>query len=438
MRNATTNLKSVRSYNERLLLQRLREDGTAKSRAQIAREMGLPPQTVANIAKRLLDDELLAEVGKVEDTGGKPGVTLKVNPDGGYAIGVQIDQEKTTVVIMNLLGEVPDGWWESKDTPRESPSEVLELIRGSVEGLVDKAKLNPERILGIGVAFPGPVNYEDGSVNWTHLVGWDKQYALKAELEKMFDFGYEITVENDATAASVAEFYAGEAAGCDNFCFVYMGAGVGAGLFIDGRPYRAVSAGEFGHIPLDPINGPECWCGGNGTKTYGCVEQFAKPATLEQAVKDLLGNEEKNEEVTARLASGEWKASTLVEAYERGVKSFSFEEICRAAVVDEDPLALWALRDKEDSSATMLGHGVAGLVNVMGPELIVLGGWGVEQAPQVYEKAVYALANARKPLRGGKEVPVKMSAFSEKRGDPPGGALGAASMLLYEKYAPRI
>lgn len=435
MQSGTTDPRSVRDHNTRLVLQWLRKDRQARSRATIAREMKLTSQTASNIVRRLIEAGLLVEAGKDTHTGGKPGVKFRVNPHGAYAIGVQVDSNNTTTIIttiiMNLLGEVIDS--ENHHTSLEGPAEVLGYIKEAVERLVGRAVLNTKKIVGLGVAFPGPMNTGTGIVNWIPrrldpLEKWPKPFALKAELEKLFD--YEVTVANDAIASASAEYLAGNATDCDSFCYVYMGAGVGGGLFEcasgdRGSVLQGTSVAEIGHISLDPIKGGWCWCG-----QRGCVEEFAKPQTVRKIVKK-------------GLESGEWKESSLAKAYEEGKDEAvpSFEEICQAADKG-DALALWALRDYEYSSANMLGHGIINLLHTTGTELIILGGWGIEQAAHIYQEEVHKVVNKKDGtvyrLRAGEEVPVKLSKFSANgESDPLSGAWGVAYGLLNEHYAPR-
>jgi predicted NBD/HSP70 family sugar kinase len=400
-----TNLPRVRDYNEGVVLETVRV-GDGVSRVEIAQATGLTAQTVSNIVKRLMDLNLIAEAGVDSSIAGRRRVKLRINPTARYAVGVQVDGGETSFVIIDLGGEVVVRA-RHPTMAEQGPFAIINRISESVSALIHQAEVDPHRILGVGVACPGPLDHGSGVVfDPPNLPGWhDVPLAEDLRLKT----GYPVIVDNDATAAAIGEKWASGADGAHNFAFVYMGVGVGAGLFVDGHVYRGATtnAGEFGHTILDP-EGPPCFCG-----SRGCVEAYCAP----RAVVDS---------VARRLADGEPSALHLAASKEQG--GLDFEKICRAALAD-DSLAL----EEVKRSAWRLGCGGVSLVNLLDLELIVLGGRAFRDVGHVYKDAVQKVVDDRIMARNRRKVLVELAKAGEDA-----GAVGAASLMLDATYSPRL
>lgn len=399
-----TNLPRVADYNQGIVLEMIRiSDGV--SRVEIAESTGLTAQTVSNIVKRLIDQGLVAESDKVSSGGGKPRVILRAKADSTYAIGVQIDGDDTSFVVADLTGRIIT--YDRRPTPQEKgPSGVIEHIAGSIKRLVREAKISYDKILGVGVACPGPLDLTQGVVlEPPNLLGWHR-VPLKEVLEK--ETGYPVVVDNDATAAAIGERWFGAAKTTTNFAVIYAGVGIGAGLFIENHIYRGstANAGEFGHLTLNP-DGPKCFCGNRG-----CIEVYCSPRGLTRAVKQ-------------RLEQGE--PSSLKPAFEDGAQ-IDFDAIAQATL-SGDPLATEAVKQ----SATLLGYGAVNLVNLLDVEMVVLGGKGFRNLGSLYIQEIDHILQKRSIARHLRKVEVKLSEAGENA-----GALGAASLILYKKYSPKL
>lgn len=401
-----TNLLKVRDYNRRLVLEMIRL-GDGVSRAEIAERTGLTSQTVSNIVRRLLDEGFIVEAGKRRLRGGrKPRMGLSINPGAGYALGAHVDRDEVRVALLDLSGEVVAG--NQHELSRESePSGVITLISGAVEDVVEDAGVEQERILGLGVACPGPLDPSSGVVHEPPgMPGW-RGVRLKEALEAQT--GYEVVVDNDAVASAVGERWKGSARGVQNFMFVYKGWGMGAGLFIGGQVYRGKTgtAGEIGHMPLDP-NGPECPC-----RNRGCLIRYCSPQEISTAVR-------------RRLRRGE--ASILREDFESAPQSIDFGAVRRAALAG-DKLALEEL----ERSARVLGNALVGLVNILDLELVVIGGKGFGGIGYIYEHEIREAIEKRSLYPDRRDVRIELSTATEDA-----GAVGAASLILHAYYAPRM
>src|SRR5689334_24679451 len=154
-----TNLPRVRDYNQGVVLEAIRV-GDGVSRVEIAENTGLTAQTVSNIVRRLLDDELVIEDG-VDPSGRKPRVKLRIKPNSRYAIGALIDRDETSLVLMDLDGRIVGH--ESRPVDQQQGAQgVLDQIAEATESLLQTAKVDPSRLLGVGLGCPGPMDHDRG------------------------------------------------------------------------------------------------------------------------------------------------------------------------------------------------------------------------------------------------------------------------------------
>jgi glucokinase-like ROK family protein len=399
-----TNLPKVKHYNEGVVLEAIRV-GDGVSRVEIADRTGLTAQTVSNIVRRLLDLGLVEEVGHSSSGAGRRRVRLRINPQARHAIGVQVDGGETSFVVIDLSGRVIERTRHPTRAER-GPFSIITQIAESVVALIQKADVDPETILGLGVACPGPLDHHRGVVfDPPNLPGWHEVTLADALREKT---GYPVIVDNDATAAAIGERWAGGARGVHNFAFVYMGVGVGAGIFLEDHIYRGstTNAGEFGHLILNP-DGPECFCG-----SRGCLEAYCAPRAVVESVALSLSRDG-----AGRPASG----------LREDPHGLDFETVSRAARAGDEVAA----REIE-RSAYLLGCGVVGLVNMLDIELVVLGGKAFRNVGDIYRKVVEEVVRARVIGPERRTVRIELSTAGEDA-----GAVGAASLLLDAIYAPQ-
>lgn len=400
-----TNWILVRDYNQQLVLEIIREREGA-TRGEIVEGTGLTAQTVSNIVKRFLDQGLVLEAGKEpSDGGGKRRVILKVNPGAGYAAGVQIDRDEVSCLVVDLEGRVVAGPAHHA-LQEQDPSAVISRAVDILDGLVREGGVDPARILGLGVACPGPLDPSAGVVYGPPgMPGWD-EVRLKEALEART--GYPVVVDNDAVAAAVGERWVGRARGTKNFAFVYMGWGMGAGLFVEGQVCRGSmgAAGEIGHMPLDP-GGPECPCGNRG-----CLIRYCSSRDIVSRVEERLRRAE---------------PSSLGEPF-RGNGGVGFGAVCGAALAG-DGLA----RDELGRAGQMLGNALVALANMLDLELVVLGGRTFGPAEAIFLPEAERALGERILYPERRTIRVEPSTAGEDA-----GAVGAASLVLHSVYAPRL
>lgn len=244
-----TNLVYTKKYNVRIVHEVIRVYGPL-SRAEVARHTQLSVQTVSNLVKELLALGLVQEVGQRSEGRGAPSTTLALNPDGAYAIGLDLDRDHLTGVLVDLAGNVRQRVHVELEFP--SPTEALSLMVQTVNTLVHRQHLRIDQVAGLGVGVPGPMHQAEGGkgylVNPKAFPGWDK-IPLASWLREQL--GLPVHLENNAMAAAVGERWYGAGRQIDTFFYIYFGSGLGGGIVMHGQPYEGFTgnAGEIGYLP---------------------------------------------------------------------------------------------------------------------------------------------------------------------------------------------
>ncbi|NYE94472.1 putative NBD/HSP70 family sugar kinase [Psychromicrobium silvestre] len=303
-------------FNFSVILDAIRRSPDGLSRVELAGIVGLAAQTVSNICRRLLNQNLIVEAGKYGHGPGKPRTILKLNPAGMYAIGVHLDPVETNYALLDLTGAVavhrtlparPDG----------EPAEVIQSIAAEIESIIVEAGIDRSKVAGVGVAAPGPIDGAEGSViKPPHMPRWGR-VELREELHQALKLP--VLLDKDVTAAVAAEIWAGGLSGTGSFAFVYMGTGIGAGLVLDDDVVRGSSgnAGEIGHIIADP-DGPPCDCGRRGCVKVTCMPENILAEALKDGITAVTGLKDASlQESMAALskaaADGDAKANALLD-----------------------------------------------------------------------------------------------------------------------------
>jgi predicted NBD/HSP70 family sugar kinase len=266
-----TNLPRMGDFNAAVVLDAIRRSGEGLSRVELGQATGLSAQTVSNICRRLLDRDMVVEAGKAGSGPGKPRTLLKLNPGGVFAVGVHLDPAVMTFTILDLTGAVVHR--ARHVTPEAGdPAHLIRQISQEINDLIRGSGVDRTRIAGLGVATPGPIDHDQGTVvDPPHLLGWHLVPLRDALAEAT---GLAVFVDKDVTAAAVAETWAGGASGAGSFVFFYLGTGIGAGLVLRDEVVRGRShnSGEIGHVIVDPT-GPLCRCGFRGCIAVTCTPQ---------------------------------------------------------------------------------------------------------------------------------------------------------------------
>ena len=242
-----TNLPRMGDFNEAVVLDAIRRVPEGLSRVELARATGLSAQTVTNICRRLLTSGLAREAGTTSSGAGKPRRLLQLIPEARYAVGVHLDPAVVTFVVLDMLGRTVAH--AQRPTPEAAdPDGTLVEMGQSINTLISESAVPRDRILGLGVAVPGPVDLASGLVIAPpELVGWGRvplrDYLVEATR-------LSVLMDKDVIAAAVAERWAGAAINTGNFVFFYLGTGSGMGVVVDDVVLRGFSgnAGEVGGL----------------------------------------------------------------------------------------------------------------------------------------------------------------------------------------------
>ena len=399
-----TNLPAVGEYNQTVVLDAIRRRPEGITRSELAALTALSGMTVTKVCRRLLDAGLVDEHGTRMSGPGKPAAVVKLNPDGGFAIGVHIDPAAVTYVLVDLSGTVRDHSRTGTPTAGD-PSAVIDEMADAIEALIAGSAVDRSRILGIGIASPGPVNVDDGVLlNPPMMPTWHR-VALRRSLAEAT--GLPVLLEKDATAAVVAELWFAGPDSSRDFAFMYYGTGLATGLSVAGEVVRGVSsnAGDGGHITVDP-DGPVCTCG-----RRGCVGYITVPrALVERAVLDG---------VLSAAEAGNLEDTVDVDA--------AFSRLAALAAAG-NPGAIAILTD----AARSLARAIVVIVNLLDIDKVIFGGPFWARISPVILGALPDAVRSDPAL-----IPPHPIRFAQSAIPVDVAAVGAATLVLDNTFSPR-
>lgn len=258
-----TNQEFGRPYNRRIVLESIRIHSPT-TRGDIARSVGLTVQTVSTIVRELEEQGFILSLREEPKGRGLPPTTLRINPEGGYAVGIHVTPLGINAALVDLNGDVVES--ASRDAPNVLPDHAFELIGKLVPDLTGKRA--GSRMIGVGMALPGPFGVESMSfVGPTTMSGW-KDVALQERLASAT--GLPAFIETDMAAAALGEQLYGLGADFSDYYYLYFGVGLGGAMVHDGVVMRGArgNAGEIGHVAM-VLDGEPCPCGNRG-----CLERY--------------------------------------------------------------------------------------------------------------------------------------------------------------------
>ncbi|MDD5174589.1 MAG: ROK family protein [Candidatus Omnitrophota bacterium] len=316
-----------------------------------------------------------------------------------YLIGVDIGGTNIKLALVDKKARLR-GRKTFSTTSFEGKSDLIDGIVSQIKALVSGAGLSKNNIIGVGIGAPGAVDIRTGTVHYlTNIPDW-REVPLGNILKKRL--GLPVFVDNDVNVMALGEVYFGAGIGAVNMLCITLGTGVGGGLILDGKLYRGSSyaAGEFGHVPIN-ISGPKCKCG-----SWACVEAYA-------------GNNYIVKDVIADIRKG---AKTLITKLVKGDLSKITPEIISEADRKGDRFAKKVWTDVGNK----VGIGLAGVVNLLNVEKIVIGG-GVAEAGKILFDSIKKTINAR-----AMKLPAKTVRIVKAKLGYDAGLIGAATLVLYE------
>jgi predicted NBD/HSP70 family sugar kinase len=243
MRLSGTNLERAGDHNQRVTLHAIRVNGPI-TRAELAQITGLTAPAIANITKRLLTDNLIQEAGRRRGGRGQPATKLVINPDSWFSIGLNVDRDHITMVVLDFEGCVRAR--ASREVNFALPDDVEQFFKKGVGKLLTKVGIGRDRLVGIGVALPDDMPRAAKLPNQPASFGlWattDVASLLQGTLH------VPVFVENDAAAATMGEMQFGLGKKHQTFFYILITAALGGSLVIDGNHFRGATgrSGELG------------------------------------------------------------------------------------------------------------------------------------------------------------------------------------------------
>jgi N-acetylglucosamine repressor len=348
---------TLHEINQKIVLNLIREHHPI-SRAELARRMNVRRASLTQIVRELLDSKEIIETGTAVAARGRRPTLLRIRTSGRLATAVDVRPTQTSVVLADFAGTAlgRDAFptpADPEDFSRELGARVKKLLAA------DPAAMISATCHGIGVVVPGMVDRRSGRVIYAPRLGW-RDVDFRDSLAK--DVGIPVFVESAPIACALARLWSpsGDSRAVNNFAYVSVSDGVGVGIVVSGEVLRgeAHTAGEFGHVSLDP-SGPLCACG-----RRGCWEAFAcNSATSRRYVFEVSGAQ-------GSPANGKRRGPLP-----------SVEEIVRRAKRGER-----AAQKTLAETGREIGRGLAAVVSAINPKRIYLGGevtaaWDLVEAP---------------------------------------------------------
>jgi N-acetylglucosamine repressor len=379
----------IKALNRSIVLNTIKALGPI-ARAEVARRTGLSPATVTGLTADLIEEGLIFEKAAGDSSGGRPPILLALNPKGGYVVGIKLTETELIGAMTDLEATII-----ARETVDWNGHDFENAVKGIVEltrRLTAAAGIKKKQVIGLGIGLAGIIDARSGILRNSPYLNWNNLPVRELVQSRL---RMPVYVDNDVNTLTLAEKWFGAGQEVSNFLTVTIGRGVGMGIVVNGQFYRGSTggAGEFGHTLVD-LEGPVCACG-----KRGCLEAYVGDPALVRF---------------ANQACREGKLSREVE---------KAEELVALAEAGET-----GARDVLEQAGFVLGHAVGSLINVLNPELIVLGGEGTRSGEWLFKPMREAIAA---------QVVAGMSHDTQIRVEPWGDdawARGAASLVLHKLF----
>jgi N-acetylglucosamine repressor len=382
-----------RKAAKRLILSLMHGEG-AVSQTRIVEKTAIRPGTVQSLLEELMKEGLLRVSGEGKSKGGRRPTLLEIDPDAFWTLGIDLDEERIFAGLVNLQGSI------TREVGRtrcrfQSQEDFLEVVKKAVRELVSQVP-KPIPLLGAGIGLPGFVDRQRGIARYCSYYDWMRDVPVQELLEK--EFGFPFRVDNDTVVAALGEKWYGAGKGVGSFLYADLGETVGMGIVIEGRLYTGATgdAGELGHTVIQR-GGPLCICGNEG-----CVEGIASGMALRREARE-------------QLRQG---VVSLISDLSPEADDIPLETVLSAAQ-QGDKVAYKLITDM----AGNLGLALSNAVNILNPELLILGGSFMGAGSIVTEVIAQSLRlHCLSPIATA--VRVVASGLAEKA-----GILGASTLV---------
>ncbi|MDO4340251.1 MAG: ROK family transcriptional regulator [Eubacteriales bacterium] len=290
-----TNIEVKKNNRNRIFRYICKHETVSNPDISYQTKMSLP--TVTQITKELIGKGLVREVGELKSTGGRRAKALSVAANARQAVGLDITKNHISLVLTNLTGEILR--YERFHYPFTEEEGYYQEVNKKLEDFLDECGADREKLLGIGISFPGIVNLREERITYSHVLGVKKLPFVSVSRF----FSYPCYFINDANAGAYAEGIQGERQG--RFFYLSLSNTVGGGIFSSGEVEQGnhFHCGEVGHMTVIP-DGKPCYCG-----KKGCLDAYCSAKLLADMTEGSL------ERFFALLQQGEKKICALWEEY---------------------------------------------------------------------------------------------------------------------------
>jgi glucokinase-like ROK family protein len=368
------------------------------SKADLATYTEYSRTKITSCIDSLLNKKIIIANTATEYTGGRRSKTFSLNGELGLVAGVDIGATSIDLGIADFSGKLLARHSELASV-KDGPIKILGQACSLLEKMLQKNNLSPEKLNGIGIGVPGPVDFSAGTlVSPPIMPGWDR-YPIIQTVQQWFPSA-NVVVDNDVNVMALGEINQGVGKGVYNLIFVKIGTGIGAGIICEEKIYRGSSgcAGDIGHIGVNK-SGPLCHCGNKG-----CLEAVAAgPAIAERSL----------------IAAQAGKSPILLKHYEKNGKVLRAEDVGDAAK-EGDALAIEVIRE----SGQFVGDVLAGLVNFYNPGMIVIGG-GVSNLGNLLLSSIRQTVLNRSTPLATRDLHIVFSEIG-----PDAGVIGALNLAM--------
>ena len=343
MRNTFLDKKDNKNSILKKTILRLCIQNGEYSIAALSEQINSSVPTVTKLIGELMDEGFMVELGKSGTSGGRRPSIYGLNPEAGLFIGVDIRHTHASLAVTDFKGGLIH-FQDNIPFVLEINEDSVHKIAHSVRDFFAEKQLDWDKVLGMGISVAGRVNPKTG---YSNLYSFDPERPINKILSE--DLDIPVVIENDSRAMTYGEYLSGVVKKEKNVLFVNVSWGLGMGMILDGRLYYGTSgySGEFGHFPLLD-NDQICRCG-----KIGCLETGASGSALVRMI-------------TEQLQAG--RASSLSSIFRQEGK-VNLNDIIKA-IREEDILTIETI----EKVGSNLGRGLAGLINVFNPQLVVIGG----------------------------------------------------------------
>lgn len=381
-----TNLSHAKRHNLQIVHETIRLYMPI-SRADVARRTGLTAQTISNLVRQLVDAGLVVETARATGGRGAPPIQLEVNPEAAFAVGLDLDTDHLTAVVVDLSGEVRARIHH--ETRLSSPEATIDLCVGATEALASQLGLRLGQIWGVGVGIPGPMRPGPRQTYLVSPMAFPEWHDVPLAERLHARLGLPVFIENNATAAALGEHWYGEGRHLSTFFYAYVGSGLGGGLVVQGTPFEGHTgnAGEIGYLA------PRAGRAAGGPTHVGELFNLDR--------------------LYARLG-------------EAGVEATTPDDLLRLHEAGDDAFEAWF-----EEAAEELANLLFTVRAILDPEATFVGGrWPDRLLADLTERARTHLNDYAVP--GGLDAPDLRLATA----GADAGALGVASLPLYHAFAP--